>query len=340
MTDALEGLFGDGIKKDREIEQAFAQKQAAAQNASAAKKPGRNEPCPCGSGKKYKKCCIDAAAGTAVAVVEKPAAAPIEEKYDLLEMYPNSAAFRELYEEEAINIDMFVYKALRHRAIPMWVKRDMNHERLGKIDYLTEALKLFSNKCEREQITSFADYDEKYMVHYRSSALVAALVEFTEDDNSPKLTDIRKTASDTYQRFENINILNKNKNLSEEFLMKNIEKNAEREKRIDDEIVVDAYDEYERASGWYCHLEDKIAFPFKSKVIKESGISPLREGEDAMVLGMADQDECDEKIFVEIEWEGRKFGVPLEQLYPVDADEDTVEAVEDWHYWVAMGYCF
>ena len=21
-------------------------------------KPGRNEPCPCGSGKKYKKCCI------------------------------------------------------------------------------------------------------------------------------------------------------------------------------------------------------------------------------------------------------------------------------------------
>lgn len=24
------------------------------------KKPGRNEPCPCGSGKKYKKCCLNA----------------------------------------------------------------------------------------------------------------------------------------------------------------------------------------------------------------------------------------------------------------------------------------
>ncbi|MBO1265080.1 SEC-C domain-containing protein [Proteiniclasticum sp. SCR006] len=23
------------------------------------KLPGRNDPCPCGSGKKYKKCCID-----------------------------------------------------------------------------------------------------------------------------------------------------------------------------------------------------------------------------------------------------------------------------------------
>ncbi|MGA8185373.1 MAG: SEC-C metal-binding domain-containing protein [Terriglobia bacterium] len=25
--------------------------------ASARKQPGRNDPCPCGSGKKYKKCC-------------------------------------------------------------------------------------------------------------------------------------------------------------------------------------------------------------------------------------------------------------------------------------------
>jgi uncharacterized protein YecA (UPF0149 family) len=26
---------------------------------SGRKKVGRNDPCPCGSGKKYKKCCID-----------------------------------------------------------------------------------------------------------------------------------------------------------------------------------------------------------------------------------------------------------------------------------------
>jgi uncharacterized protein YecA (UPF0149 family) len=27
----------------------------------ADKEPGRNDPCPCGSGKKYKQCCIDKA---------------------------------------------------------------------------------------------------------------------------------------------------------------------------------------------------------------------------------------------------------------------------------------
>jgi hypothetical protein len=122
--------------------------------------------------------------------------------------------------------------------------------------------------------------------------------------------------------------------------MKAIEKNEERENRIDMEIVVDAYDEYERAAGWYCHLENQISFPFKAKVVKKSGISPLKEGEEVSVLGMADQDECNDSMFAQIEWDGRTFGVPLEQLYPVNADEDTVEAVEDWHYWVKRGYCF
>jgi len=35
----------------------FGAGQASALNQSLKKKPGRNDPCPCGSGKKYKKCC-------------------------------------------------------------------------------------------------------------------------------------------------------------------------------------------------------------------------------------------------------------------------------------------
>ena len=122
--------------------------------------------------------------------------------------------------------------------------------------------------------------------------------------------------------------------------MKRAEKNAERENRIHDEIVVDAYDEYERSAGWYCHLDDKMEFPFKAKVVSKSGISPLKEGEEVTVLEMADQDECEDNMFVRVEWNERSFGVPLEQLYTVNADEDTVEAVEDWQYWVHMGYRF
>ena len=200
FSDVFAGIFGDDIEKEREIEQAFAQKQAALQNMSTGKKPGRNDPCPCGSGKKYKKCCID----TEQTIIERPTAVRIEDKYDLLERYPKDdlTIFKELYEEEAVNIDIPVYKALHHRSIPIWVKRDLKQERLGKINYLNEALELFLDKCEREQIVSFAAYDEKYMVHYRSAEWVESLIDLTKDDNSSKIMNIRKTALNTLKRFE------------------------------------------------------------------------------------------------------------------------------------------
>jgi hypothetical protein len=34
------------------------------------------------------------------------------------------------------------------------------------------------------------------------------------------------------------------------------------------------------------------------------------------------------------------MGVPLYQLEPIDVDEDTRQAIEDWQYWVARGYQF
>ena len=46
--------------------------------------------------------------------------------------------------------------------------------------------------------------------------------------------------------------------------MERVEKNEEREHRIDYEAVVDAYDEIERAMGWYYYLEGKITFPFEA----------------------------------------------------------------------------
>ena len=43
--------------------------------------------------------------------------------------------------------------------------------------------------------------------------------------------------------------------------------NRAREKRIIDEIVVDACTSDERAIGWHCYLDDKLRFPFKAKCV-------------------------------------------------------------------------
>lgn len=54
---------------------------------------------------------------------------------------------------------------------------------------------------------------------------------------------------------------------------------------------------------------------------------------------MADEDDL-KGMYVNIQWKDRSFSVPLEQLQPLDVDEQTVEAVEDWRYWVERGYEF
>ncbi len=112
------------------------------------------------------------------------------------------------------------------------------------------------------------------------------------------------------------------------------------ERRIEQEIVVDAYTSDERAIGWHCYLDDKLRFPFKAKCIAVRGISPLEKGEEVAVLKMAPEDDCMKEMFVLVGFTGRELGVPLIQLDPVKPDKATREAMQDWRYWVAMGHVF
>ena len=117
-------------------------------------------------------------------------------------------------------------------------------------------------------------------------------------------------------------------------------KEKAREERISMEIIVDAYDEMERALGWYYYLDEKLQFPFTAKCIAVRPVSPLVKGERVEVAGMPPEDECECEMFVTVRWQERTFAVPLSQLEVVKADAETREAVADWHYWVRMGYEF
>jgi hypothetical protein len=121
--------------------------------------------------------------------------------------------------------------------------------------------------------------------------------------------------------------------------MAKAKKNPERENRISEEIIVDAYGPEEQAMGWYYYLEDKLGFPFLATCIAERVISPLRKGDEIEILSMAAEEECQHEMFIETRWDRRTLAVPLSQLKPIaEADEDTTEAIEDWHYWLDQGY--
>jgi hypothetical protein len=118
-------------------------------------------------------------------------------------------------------------------------------------------------------------------------------------------------------------------------------RDKQREARIDMEIVVDCYDEHERAMGWYYYLEDQLQFPFTATCVAKRSISPLRVKDEVEVTGMPGEDECEREVFVTIRWDKEGLAVPLSQLKPIHStDEKTRQAVEDWHYWVQMGCDF
>ena len=117
-------------------------------------------------------------------------------------------------------------------------------------------------------------------------------------------------------------------------------KNPQREARILDEIVVDAYGTEERAVSWYYYLEEHLRCPFQASCVKRLATSPLAIGATITVNAMAAEDLCEHDMIVMIRHSGRALGVPLAQLEGCRVDAGTAPAIADWKYWIAMGYQF
>jgi hypothetical protein len=120
--------------------------------------------------------------------------------------------------------------------------------------------------------------------------------------------------------------------------MERLPHDEEREERIHNEAIVDAYGPEEQAIGWYTYLEERLGFPFRARCIAERITSPLRLGAKVEVVGMAPVNECDHEMLVLIQLAGRPLAVPLAQLDGIAVDEETNQAIGDWHYWLGRGH--
>jgi len=115
-------------------------------------------------------------------------------------------------------------------------------------------------------------------------------------------------------------------------------KDEERGERILMQIGVDDNGPEEQAMGWYYYLDDTIHFPFSARCVARRPTSPLDLGDKVEVVGMAPAEECEHEMFVLIQRKKRQLAVPLMQLEGIQVDEETQQAIEDWHYWVNRGY--
>ena len=132
-------------------------------------KVGRNEPCPCGSGKKYKKCCLEK-----------------DEEKELEESIPNMR-----------NKGIWTYdgddKKIKPKSEPegieAYMKKAYDYEQSDDIEntmlYYKKSFDLIIDKCKAEKITDISYYDKKYSTYYFLKNFMKDY-EYSFDDNLDK----------------------------------------------------------------------------------------------------------------------------------------------------------
>lgn len=114
------------------------------------------------------------------------------------------------------------------------------------------------------------------------------------------------------------------------------ETEPEREERIQNEIIVDAYDNDEVASSWYYYLDEMLHFPFTAMVhTHRSGNTSYAS--QVEIKEMAEMSRCGYgQMWVRGALSLQK-NTPLHfflsDITSVEEDEERVMALEDWNYW-------
>ena len=106
---------------------------------------------------------------------------------------------------------------------------------------------------------------------------------------------------------------------------------------IDYEIIVDCYDEYEMAMGWFYYLSENMSFPFKAKISVENSVGSLKKEDIVNVVELINSDEemisiDDFKATVGIEYGEHIYDISLEMLEGIDCDMQTDEVIKVWRY--------
>ena len=112
------------------------------------------------------------------------------------------------------------------------------------------------------------------------------------------------------------------------------EKNAERDHRIHDEIIVDAYGEEEQAMSWYYYMEENLDFPMQAKIklrlrggkteektVKIVEVDPKSETSLTLRLGIT-EGKSDRVQYIS----------PFD-IVSINTSDENLEILNDWLYW-------
>ncbi|MBR1741615.1 MAG: DUF1186 domain-containing protein [Lachnospiraceae bacterium] len=178
-------------EKRKEYERLLREKEKEEKNQKKKGKIGRNDPCPCGSGKKYKHCCLNKPKSLLDQIESE------EERKQCLREYPYIGEERQegreyledYFDADAIEIDRILYLGLKHRPGLIWNRNEEKEEKRSVL-YLEQAFELFVKKTKKEEIRTFSEYDQKYSIHYTCKEWMGKFLDLLEKNGNRAIYEV------------------------------------------------------------------------------------------------------------------------------------------------------
>lgn len=179
---------------ERKAIEQYLKKQNKGVEVEKTRKVGRNDPCPCGSGKKYKFCCLNKPEEP-INLIESA-----QERKKCLEQYPyvgderqeGRVYLEDCFDKKSIEIDKLLYLGLKHRPGLIWL-RDEKAERKRCREYLILAFEQFQEKVTEDSIKTLTEYDQKNSIHYFCREWLDELLDLLkEDKDTTRYREVKK----------------------------------------------------------------------------------------------------------------------------------------------------
>ncbi len=155
------------LVEEKERRKEFEKLMKTMKRQDSVHKLGRNDPCPCGSGKKYKFCCLNKPKSPLDSIESALEREKFLREYPYIgeERQEGKVYLEDYFDLESIEIDKLLYLGLKNRIGFIW-DRDESKEENRCREYLSLAFPMFIDKVKKEGIKTFEEYNQKFSIHY------------------------------------------------------------------------------------------------------------------------------------------------------------------------------
>lgn len=158
---------------------------------------GRNDPCPCGSGKKFKKCCLPKKEELELKLQSKPTQEELfQDQYPPINRQGMRPGLSDFYSRNAIEVDQLAYRGMhRLRHGPLVSEKEVRQRKKEAKDFLWTAYEKFRSVCEKNDLKTPEEYDRDHKMHYLSGMWLIALKDLLEESKDPRLEEVKRVLS-------------------------------------------------------------------------------------------------------------------------------------------------